>query len=564
MMIRGCEGGGMSDGWQEGKSKGERPVTGGVVGVGEGETGAWAEVSGKTYGLLMTLAAVFFLGETALHIVYSDSYLDEVVYLAGGRGFVTGRFVPYVGGFQTNYPPVGFYAFGIVQKYLGPSFYVGRIQAAVFLGLTLVLEAYVANRIAGRVAALVAVWLTISTMFLMRLYVMAVPYSLVVFFIMSSVAVAGSRLRPIARGLVSGGLMALAVMTRQDMAPLLVVLFVYFCCVDRTRRTVLAAAAGALAVATAVILPFFPGAVRVFLSTPGWNLLGDALLVHQPAWNKAPRMNVWTDYVRIYRWLLFLCVLLMPVFAVGLRNRKDGVWKRLGGRVGLFSLVCGLFVVNFLDHIWPQQACPYCTLAYAAYYWPIGAMVLGVGVAGVVAEAGSRISRGFVFGVLSGVVLFSVAAGVKAIGIRSVAQSPLQMIKRTAEQIAAVTTEDDEILMIGNHHALFIAERQFFEPLVNWYYTYRTSEAEERLRRLALWNLRMLDEWLSRDATVVIFGRAGVPFPEHYAHGREIPTLIEKRVRELFVLRTVIEDAWEMPLVVYRRVSRGGGRGREG
>lgn len=507
------------------------------------------------YALLMILAAVFFLGETALHILYGDSFLDEVVFLAGGRGFLTGRFVPYIGGFQTNYPPVGFYVFGIVQKFTGPSFYMGRLEAAAFLALALVLVGYVTHKIAGRMAALIAVWLTISTMFLMRSYVMAVPSSLVLLFIISSVAVAGSGLRPVVRGLVSGGFMALAALTRQDMVPLILVLLVYLFRVDPRRHAVVGAAAGTLTVSIAVSLPFFPDLLRVFLATPGWNLLGDSLLVQQPAWMKAPVTYVWYLYARFYRWLLFLFAALVPALVLGFRSPQGGLRRRLAGQVELFGLVCGLFAVNFLTHVWPPSFCPYCTLAYGVYYWPLGAIVLGVGIAVTMADVTSRVGRAFITGVVCLAVVSSVAAGAKTIGIRPGEQPPLEKITRTAQRIAAVTEKDDKVLMLGTHHPLYIAERQFFPPLVNWYYSYRPSHAEERLKRLALWNLRMLDEWLSRDATVVIFKRGGVSFPEDHADGREIASLIERRVQEFFVLREVIEDAWEMPLVVYRRVS---------
>lgn len=91
-------------------------------------------------------------------------------------------------------------------------------------------------------------------------------------------------------------------------------------------------------------------------------------------------------------------------------------------------------------------------------------------------------------------------------------------------------------------------------PCDNWYYTFRRNGPESTLRWYGLWDLKALDSWLRREATVVVLPRDGVSYLEGLPEGREMLGLIARRVREGFRRQAVLEDAWQAPLVVYRKV----------
>ncbi|MBI4561322.1 MAG: glycosyltransferase family 39 protein [Candidatus Rokubacteria bacterium] len=272
-----------------------------MIGTAEGTTPTTEDCPVRLFALLIGGAALAFVAEAARAIVFTDSWVDELVFVAGDHGFVTGKFVLYAGGFQTNYPPVGFLVIGLIQALAGPSFYVGRIVSAVVAGAGLALTAYTAARLGGRQAAILAVWLTVSTGFIVRYLVTATPYSLVLLFVTAAVVAQVSTLPTNWKDILSGAFMSLAMMTRQDMAILFILLILYLVWVDRSVRAALVAGLSGRAVAGLIAAPFLPEVLRVFVVTPGWNLLGNELLVQPPSWTKASRGQALLDYFRTYK-----------------------------------------------------------------------------------------------------------------------------------------------------------------------------------------------------------------------------------------------------------------------
>lgn len=434
-----------------------------MTGATVGTTDTVGDCRGRLFALLMGGAALSFVVEAALQIVFMDSWVDELVFVAGGHGFVTGKFVLYTGDFQTNYPPVGFLVSGLVQAFAGPSFYVGRVFSAAVAAAGLALAAYTAARLRGRWAAVITVWLTVSTGFIMRYLVSATPYSLVLLFVMPAVTDQVSRLPAIWKESLSGAFMSLAMMTRQDRVVLFVLLLLYLVWVHRSGRAALAAGLSGLVVAGLIATPFLPEMLRVFVVTPGWNLLGNELLVQPPSWTKASRAQALLDYLRTYRWLLFLLVAASPAaFLTAWRQARAAnpdpsePWEKkgkpsqpgaqayatqdaLGDGSGAGAdrpadrratvLLWGLFVTSFLLHIWPPTFCPYCVLNYGVYYWPLGAILIGVTVAAVVVRSGGM-ARAFALSAVATVVAFSLGSSIGVHRRQAWGNAPLEAMRQ--------------------------------------------------------------------------------------------------------------------------------------
>ncbi|MBI4561323.1 MAG: hypothetical protein HY724_04695 [Candidatus Rokubacteria bacterium] len=211
-------------------------------------------------------------------------------------------------------------------------------------------------------------------------------------------------------------------------------------------------------------------------------------------------------------------------------------------------------MTSFLLHIWPPAFCPYCILNYGVYYWPLGAILIGVTVATVVAHSGG-LGRAFALSAVATAVAFSLGAAIGVPRPRAWGSAPLEAMRRTADQIRSLTAPADKAFMIGDHHTLILSGRAFFPPLINWYYNFRRDGPEADLRRYGLWDLKALDSWLLREATVVVLPRDGVSYLETLPEGREMLGLIARRARERFSRQAVLEDAWQVPLVVYRKVT---------
>ncbi len=156
------------------------------------------------------------------------SILDEGVYLLKGYLFTEGIYTPFQDyGFWTQKAPLSYLIYGWVQQVFTPGLRTGRffsilIGALAILGLFLVIR-----RIRGNWWAVASLWIVVFNSVTLRYFSAAMSQSLVACCLVWMLFLALGRDRPgwqIHLGCLLSGIM---VMTRQNMAPALVLLCLY-------------------------------------------------------------------------------------------------------------------------------------------------------------------------------------------------------------------------------------------------------------------------------------------------------------------------------------------------
>src|SRR3989344_3289947 len=107
------------------------------------------ENKNKILKILLALIILIFLIESAISLFYRESYIDEVFASFRSRLVITGELKPFVNG-VFYYPPLVIATHGVVQYFLGPSIYSGRILSICFLALILIISYKIASRLAGK------------------------------------------------------------------------------------------------------------------------------------------------------------------------------------------------------------------------------------------------------------------------------------------------------------------------------------------------------------------------------------------------------------------------------
>lgn len=166
----------------------------------------------------------------ALSVLYAHTItpnLDEGSYLLKGYLFASGAYVPYGVGIAAGKSPLAFLIPGYALLLFGPGLRAGRYLAVVFGILTVIGVWATARRLVGSWAAAAAVWAFTLSPMVIKIYSEAVSEAIVACGMAWMFYLCLGKDRRLGH-LVGAGLLAgLAVMTRQNMAPILFLLVGY-------------------------------------------------------------------------------------------------------------------------------------------------------------------------------------------------------------------------------------------------------------------------------------------------------------------------------------------------
>jgi hypothetical protein len=311
------------------------------------------------------------------------SMVDEAAYLYKGVLFATGKYTPFQAyGLWTNKAPLSFLIYGVVQAWFGPGLRTGR-YFAIFLGLLMLLGLWlVVRRVGGRWWAAIAVWAVAVNPWMVKDYSLAgtqVVIACMLTWIM--VLVLGTK-RPLWQLILAGALSGMAVMTRQNLAPLVPLLILYIFWQHGARAGWFATLASAVVLVGFHALywpnilqlwtPWLPRSLTPFLDP--WRELSGSVPTGGVSISTFGRLFAFFQGYR-YHFIMLAGTTLLFLFWV--RRKK---WKSDPDfRSALFIAI--LFGVLWLTHAMASlggNVCVFCYPEYIAFFSPLGIILLAL------------------------------------------------------------------------------------------------------------------------------------------------------------------------------------------
>ena len=552
-------------------------------------------------------ACVFLAGQLAFNFVFAVTGFDEVNFAYKGWMVVKGLYPLYqVGGPWFEYMPLSFYFPGVIQALCGPSLPIQRLLSVICTVLLFFFIYRTTERLAGRTAAVMSLWLLIGCLACVRHYSVGSSESwtaLALILAIHSLVSVRSRM--------TGGLLGVfwatvALFFRQNMliAWALVMAFVMLT-QKKIRAAVLVLAFGAALLIGASSL-FWPGIAGIYRSLPVIGKLAVLSNTTEPALNVQgtyytfdsqrkwrgegedgtdawvpekkrahPILNVSNARIRkaaeitdflvtnhafwknLNRFVLFYLPILLSSFIgilLMLRDRRTFTAGESEDRLPMYLLLASVFLVNLAGHLgFSGMRMFENNVRYIAFYAPVGAILRGCVLAGLMKQG--EWGRGFVMALLVVFTVTQVFSG----SLQYRTQMPLTPgLNHVADRLKALTSPQDRIFSVADMHVFFLAERFPYPHLMNSLWGFKASEAPADVVQLSpYWSYELAKKDL-QEADVVVL--ADEPFRflnELYMgapnSGRITHDLIQNAVDRDFHL---VEDVcwyYEGCLHVYRR-----------
>jgi hypothetical protein len=335
--------------------------------------------------LTAILGAVLYLIQALIYAHTTIPGLDEGSYLLKGMLYLRGVYEPFEPyGPLTNKAPFAFLIPGFVEYLFGPGLRTGR-YFAVFLGLMIVLGTWiVARRWAGRWMAAAVVWVFALSPMVIKIH--AITASEVIIACMLAwmcVFVLGEE-RPLWQIIAGAALAACAVLTRQNMAPLLPLLILYVFWQHGKQKGIWAFAVGSvifLAVHAyywpnilVIWAPWLPESMTPFLNP--FRLPADAT----PVWD--PSVDFWNRLLSFFHGVRYHFIPVVGgIIALCLWPHRSH-WKSVPAfRAAIFLAV--IYFILFALHAWAAVAsqyesysCVFCFTPYLTFFDPLGILLI--------------------------------------------------------------------------------------------------------------------------------------------------------------------------------------------
>lgn len=319
--------------------------------------------------LLATLGAGLFL---LLSIKYSHtqaSLLDEGAYLLKGYYFVIGKYWPYQDyGPWTNHMPLAFLIPGYAEKLFGPGLRTGRYLSIALGLLTIAGLWFITKRLGGKWRATLAVWAMGLNPAIIKMYSLANSQALVACILVWALVLTLGENRSLWKLSLGCGLAGILLITRVNMAPVLLILILYLLWENGWRKGSIAALAGFFPVLIGHAI-FWPGILKIwahwipeqlvpFLKT--WaNPPGST-----PSWN--PVVTLQMRLASFLNGIRFHFVALVGAFSTWLLWPHRDDWRSKSQfRMAICLSVLLILLVFF--HMWAALGNSYCVFCYPVY-----------------------------------------------------------------------------------------------------------------------------------------------------------------------------------------------------
>jgi hypothetical protein len=352
-----------------------------------------------------------------LHALYiartTTSFLDEGLYLYKGYLFATGQQIPFADyNVWTNHAILSFLIPGYIQKWFGPGLETGR-YFMIFLSLFMLLGLWVfARRWGNPWWAAGVVWVMALNPAEIKIHTLAISEGLVAALLVWIIVLTIGEKRPLWQILLGASLTALLVLTRENMAFVPPILFLYLFWQHGWRTGLLATlCAGVFFMGGNAFyfpdnLKFWATRVPNFLASflKNWQMPspGNAQTLAEPEESNLYRMI-------LYFWLTFRLhfVSLVSAAAVWLLwpplRMKQTMTERTRAAIFLSVLLVTLYGAH-IQVAFLGEFCISCILLYVGYFDFIGLMLLVISLPFLVREV-SRFRSAIIFTVIALLVL---------------------------------------------------------------------------------------------------------------------------------------------------------------
>ena len=369
----------------------------------------------NTYPWLPAFLAIAGFLAYLLHAVAiartTGSFLDEGLYLYKGYLFATGQQIPFADyGVWTNHAILSFLIPGYIQKWFGPGLETGR-YFMIFLSLFTLLGLWVfAKRWGNAWWAAGAVWVMVLNPAEIKVHTLAISEGLVAALLVWIVVLVVGEGRPLWQILLASAPTAPLVLTRENMAFVPPILFLYIFWQHGWKAGLLAGlCAGVLFLAGNAF--YFPNNLKFWadrvpdfpftflrdwkLATPG------STSIPEPEESNLYRMV-------LYFWLIFRLhfVSLVSALVVWLLL-PFGVTRPLSERMRAVIFLSVLLIVLYVAHVQVAffgEFCISCILLYIGYFDFLGLMMLVIA-APVLLKQLAPLRQTVVFGVIALLIL---------------------------------------------------------------------------------------------------------------------------------------------------------------
>ncbi len=521
--------------------------------------------------LLLLAGCLAALAHAAYRVLYAPSYYDEGGYLYEGWLTCARGWVPFRD-FNMRLPPLVQYWYGVPQALFGPSMLLGRLTAVLASCLALLVAVRVARRLGGAWAPVLLVWLVAVSDRGLDKNVLALTCPLVSLWLMLMVwgALTPWRWGRHVLGLAAG----LLLLTRHDMAPLVLSALAYPRLAGRPWRDCLPGVALCAVVFALGVVPYAaiaPGKVLHVMTFGAYPRSGDAPYLGEPNWS----LRVVRGYVRMMgRQYLGAGALVLVAMGVGAWwRRRSGYQSTVPDRAARapFVLLGTIVVLNPLLHALAGVCLEFHAFYLADYYIWMPLLTLAAAAYGHVcghAGATSGLRRWGQLLVAGAVGLLLVQALLTAASQRPPGGHPdLQRIRRGGRVIAANVPPDALVFTLTQPQELLAAQRIVFPPLTWELFSYRETADTSKLDPRFTYNLDIIHRWLRSQADYAVLSSDALDYiagGERYARGYKILDAVNEELRHGYVLVAQADNTYEGRMYVYKRVRSGAEHPPEG
>ena len=461
------------------------------------------------------ILALIFIAEIIFFIIYHNTWYDEANYQYQGWAIFEFGWVPYAD-VWTRIPPLVFYIFGLPQYLFGPSLLVGRITSAVIFAVAIILMYQIAKKLGGKTAGLISMAFIIFTPYLVRFYVSGAAYSIAILFVLASfwsLVFIKEKYQVVFSLLFA----SLAVLARQTLAPMLLILFIYWLIVAKNKKTRVLSILIPFFSLGLVLLPFVFIDYHNFIKDSFWFLSGndqDMPLAFHRNYSFFGLIYLLIrrliDIFREYTSIIFLFSITIIGLLIKDVRQKIKKWFSEKEYQFILLLVVDFIVLFSVHYLIPN---PLKFVIYSLYFMPLAVLSFSI-------IAGKLIDNLTIPAVKKMVIwLLAVSIFLSIVTVNyndlykflpnnlSIANTDLGKIDLAADKIKKYFSKGDLVFYLDEPHLALDAGLKIPPALSYRFELYKTVElAKEDQGRY--WNLDTAKEWFNEfDGAILQKGR---------------------------------------------------------
>ena len=503
------------------------------------------------FGISVFFISIFFVFRSWIFVFFGNTWLDELGYMYDSWLSVSGNILYH--DFWVKVGPIMYLLYGKLQLLFGFNLVTGRL-ISVFISALLLFSTYLLVRnLRNRWSGFLAISLMVSSSFLMYLYSSATPYALTMLFIIFGIYILTTKLRITLKLIISAILFSLAVLTRTNMFPLLIVLLIYFLFFYKFRQVVL----GTLASILTFIFVLFPYLKINFIATMQ-GIFGTVISSFYPIYEinlNLGKSSLFENFVSIssiihYNLIYFILLGIILYYFVS-KIEFGSLYRQIKMNKTLFLLfACTLvsFVVN-------TYGFGGTTKIYWVYSAPLIISVISIGMSDIYLELNDKLKKLFIIGVVLMLVLNPAVFDLKDL-TNPAKKSDIEQMELIGFELKEVFGDEPVVILGDTLHIAYSGKLNTYSALTHRNYLFVDSSNTELVMKYHFYNFELLETFIDESSGIIMPGDLRI-IEEMY--GEDVAKLIESNINENFYKIAEYEFGfpkkydYENPVIVYRR-----------